>query len=1459
MTRFILALPLCLAIAGCGQSPDQQLLSAQHALRKNRPRKALELAEQVVAAQPDRREALYVMAQSQVMVGQLGAARGTIERLIEIQDDDPDARELLVSWSVIRIDTVLRKSDFLTNRKYRDQFDQALEIGRRQANWLSSREGRVAEALFLQARFFDREIVVVDMQLANQQDSIRKPDEHLVRTLENKRKHLRLEIENTLGEAISEQRDFYPAYEMYVGVLAKRRAWSRLWLICQRLSEMEKLPATLIDQIVRVLILIPADHQPRALRLEHADRIVTAVRPEEAGSIDLKVAQARLHLVHGRYDEARTVLDEVISARSSHPNGRYLLAQALYHNGDYEEAKRILGKLSTQARLSDDVLTLYGMTLMKTGDTKMAKAVLMEAKALNPQNALAVEKLFELINAEQVLSEAGEDILGYYEDNPTDPRAIRLMVQFYQADGRRKELRARLDKQVQTIRPLLEPHLLILINGYSYLKDYEQAERFARKLVNLVPDEPAALLTLAESMLRQGRDRRVRRLLMKEREVISDCGSVDQMLGMLYLRISAFDDAVQLLEEVVVREPNNHNARLLLARALANVGLTDQALQHIDKVLEEAPDDVPALALSARICQLIGQEKQAGDRLDRIDVSKVDAVRYPGLLAQIKLHQGDLEKAAEICNRAITLGNGDALLRLILARVYTLQDKPHKTERQLLGLVASHPGNAQAYDLLARFYTLRQEIDKGLEQFQRIKLNGDDVLARLARAHLLMAARRAPEAVTELDAKFTPMLRERERRAITVADALARIHLSQRDVDAALKVYDRMIGADLLVVTARLRRAGVLVSAGRRDDALAALDEIAGEENLGEQARYLVMRRYTGLNQPDRAMAILDRWIADQGEHAVLLGWKGDLLVQMGKRQEAIEALRRAAEISPQAVGLRRRLAGVCVSEMDFPAAEAVLDEMAEIDANARVEALISKGAILRRLGLTEQAAKVFAELEKAGGVYDPRAVYAMGRLLADMKRYEDAIARLEEISPLSARFADAQILIAGIEHRLGRADPAQGRLQRLMTQRRFVPLIATRLLLLDIHDARDLVLQSWAVQAIEADALPPDLARRWQHLAVAVYSRLEDWDRLLAVLDQIDGASDAERARSRLTAIVVLLHLNRRGQAAETYRSAEALAASDHAPLVALLLAQPVTPNDQEPSHHRLVRALLESDFDRARSVAETMTGHPTIFPSDVRTMLEAAGDQASTARTARKTALAMLAHHTGLPVLADQLCREVMEAQPRMVVAQGVLIQALVEMRQPLDRVREHLEGHLPDSALALHLRARRLTAEGDFAGAAEALEQVLEREPGHLALRYDLSQMLAKAGEADRAISLLESLWGAPGRHRTLAGNDLAYLLAQHRPQRLEEARQIALACRKLDPRNPALADTIGWIEHLLGRTAEGLAMLNRVSAALGTVPDFHDHLGAMYAALGKDVWAGYHRAQAEALRRRTSASR
>lgn len=212
----------------------------------------------------------------------------------------------------------------------------------------------------------------------------------------------------------------------------------------------------------------------------------------------------------------------------------------------------------------------------------------------------------------------------------------------------------------------------------------------------------------------------------------------------------------------------------------------------------------------------------------------------------------------------------------------------------------------------------------------------------------------------------------------------------------------------------------------------------------------------------------------------------------------------------------------------------------------------------------------------------------------------------------------------------------------------------------------------------------------------------------------------------------------------------------------------------------------------------------------------------------------------------------------------------------RRQFDAARQLLAEPLakdPRAAEPRVLLALTHLAEGDLARAEEILTQTLEVAPEARAAYLMLAQVLLAAGKQQQALDRLEQavtknpkdvpawmqvgmLRDSLGRHEEAAQayrkllevnprfqpalNNLAYLLSEHF-QQLDEALALARQARELAPKDPATADTLGWIAWRKGDYAWSQTLLEEAAQGLPAEPEVQYHLGMVHYMLGQEAAA------------------
>jgi Tfp pilus assembly protein PilF len=130
---------------------------------------------------------------------------------------------------------------------------------------------------------------------------------------------------------------------------------------------------------------------------------------------------------------------------------------------------------------------------------------------------------------------------------------------------------------------------------------------------------------------------------------------------------------------------------------------------------------------------------------------------------------------------------------------------------------------------------------------------------------------------------------------------------------------------------------------------------------------------------------------------------------------------------------------------------------------------------------------------------------------------------------------------------------------------------------------------------------------------------------------------------------------------------------------------------------------------------------------------------------------------------------------------------------------------------------------------------LEEATRLAPQAIAAHLQLARMYEQDNNIDAAIDRYRQVIAAQPRH-VAALNNLAYALAT---QRKAPAEALPLARRAVEaaPGNPAILDTLAWIEFLNGDLANATPRIGQAVRLAPQSAELRLHAAAIYAAAGR----------------------
>ena len=452
-------------------------------------------------------------------------------------------------------------------------------------------------------------------------------------------------------------------------------------------------------------------------------------------------------------------------------------------------------------------------------------------------------------------------------------------------------------------------------------------------------------------------------------------------------------------QKIVEIDPAHAPARVELAKLLLLAGHFDEALTHADAAHKADPNNVDALITRAIANYRLGNTEQALTDANQVLKLRPHDPQAQLLLVSEKLSGGDTDAALALVDKALDGNPDDLPLNLMKLQILSKRNEDDAFGAHLEKLVGMHPENASLHQLLASWYARKdrpEDVERELRKIQELKPDDMATVQNLVR--FLMQTRGEEAARAELHAQieaagkrgapqfpFQSLLADFDAQLGHKDDAkallagvvaappdpttankarlkLARLALSDKELDKAKSLVDKVLEADAKNAEALAIRAGILSQRGDLDAAVldlrAALNE--SPDNVG--LLRLAADIYQRSGNPELAGESLASAVRLSNADPDLVLAYIAFLQKTGQGQAIEAVLNDAVQRRPDAPQLLSALGALRVQKKDWDAAGRVEAQLRPLDAAAadRLEA-----AILTGQGKAEEAV---ALLERMGG-----------------------------------------------------------------------------------------------------------------------------------------------------------------------------------------------------------------------------------------------------------------------------------------------------------------------------------------------------------------------------------------------------------------------------------------------------------------------------------------------------------
>ena len=665
-------------------------------------------------------------------------------------------------------------------------------------------------------------------------------------------------------------------------------------------------------------------------------------------------------------------------------------------------------------------------------------------------------------------------------------------------------------------------------------------------------------------------------------------------------------------------------------------------------------------------------------------------------------------------------------------------------------------------------------------------------------------------------------------------DKLAGFFIAAGNLDEASKRLDEALEADPKDANSIALKGVVYARQGKTDEAVIQAQKALSIDPGNVDATGLLTSIYAKDN-PELAMEVITKGIANQTENESLKVMKLRLLISQKKRAEAVSLYKELIAEHPDQLFYTAQLVNYYLQDDSVSedarkdlAEKTLRDLVASKPDEEQPKLWLSEFVLKNRspekaVDLLKGYVKDYPDMDK---LRDGLAsIYLRTKKYDSAKNLFQSLIDADPTGSKAIKARDKLIAIALAQNEEDKAKELLAEVFKLDPENAFALLTRAKLSLKEnkiddaIPDLR-IVLKN-DPESKEALAL----------LAAAYESKgsddlaLDNYQRLLGL--------QPKNVPAMIGAAKILVKKNELDKALPLVESAALINGSN--PEVAKLLTDLYSREQRWDDALAASTPLLDSSDKKAKALGNYLQGRVYLRQkefnkalSSLKTSLE---QEPSGIETLSSIAAAYLALEQ--PDNALKFVEGYVKKHPDLVHAQELLATLYARQRntdKAIEIAKSILKGH-PDRVSTYTLLGRLYIASSKVDKAEEMYLDGIGKNPEQVLLRFSLAEIYQTTGKADKAIHQYEeALKVQPDS--LVAKNNLASLLLDSDSSPATLQRVMGLSEDLAATENPAFLDTAGWVQYKLGNYAQAVSMLGAAVQNGGKAPVYHYHLGMAY---------------------------
>lgn len=850
-----------------------------------------------------------------------------------------------------------------------------------------------------------------------------------------------------------------------------------------------------------------------------------------------------------------------------------------------------------------------------------------------------------------------------------------------------------------------------------------------------------------------------------------------------------YPTAIIELRNLLANEPNNREARRLLARTFLDNGQPGPAEDEIRKLVEQGVDKETLLPELGRALLLQGKHERLVEEV-QIDPTRSGpeyaAVATPRALAHIAL--GNPADAKAMLERVLTIepNNPDALMGL--AGLTVGERRFDDAEKLVDRAIEASPRNVDAWLLKGDMNRLRDKPDQAIAAYTKVlEMRPDSIVAHMHLASLHIDRQKFDEAGKHVEA-----VRQRRPNDPMANYLFALVEFRKRNYTTAQKVIAQSLQQNPAHTPMLLLGGAVELATGSNEAAIAHLRNLLDKAPGSILARRMLAVALLRSGQTQRALETIDQLLGAFPGDAALLMLAGEAHLQNNDLTQAAQYLERAAKADPAS---ERARTGLNVARLMSGQTDRAI---AELESNLKLESsgpqleLVYIATLLQR----RQFDKVLSALQAADQKQPNNPILYNMRAAALIGKGDTAAARrsLENALALNPRFVPAAINLANLEMREGNPRQARRRLESILE--------------------RDAANQ----QALDAlVGLGPRIG--------ADSNTLIDW---------LERARRANPAAARPVAMLAEQHLGAGKVSLALKLANEAFKINpDGVGVLEVLAAAQLAAGEVGPALGTYSRLAVQNPKSPAilhrLAVAQAMSNNAAGATLTLRKALALEPNHVDSL-----VLLGQIDLRANRPDSAQRIGQQLQKTFPKLAAGHMLEGDALVALGKAAAAAPFfETAARLGERSAALAIKRHgALTASGRAQEAQAVLDGFMKANPRDVTVRAYLADSHLFAGRFAAAVEHYQHVLQSQPEN-ALVLNNLAWASYKLKDKR---AREFAERAVKLAPENPVVLDTTGWLLVEEGFLERGVEVLQRAVTLAPDARDTRYHLAQAFFKLG-----------------------